>query len=817
MRMRAGQLAGRIAVDLPEFTVHDQTHLDALWGLGGLIAGPDLVLTPPESFVLGGAILLHDLGLAVAAYPGGRDELRSHAEWRDAAAVLMRQQLQRAPTECELRQAGPEILTNADQNVLRLRHATRAATLGQIAWEHSSGQTLYLIAAEDLRVAYGHIIGRIAASHWSSVDELADGLSGPLGALPQMPNDWTVRPLLLACLLRCADAAHLSADRAPLWSRIGRELGVAATSHWDFQEHLLQPQLIGDQLVFTSGTPFTPAAANAWWLCYDALGIADRELRDANALLVARGLPSLLGRSIRGAEAPHRLAELVQVEGWRPVDARIEVSDVARLVARLGGEALYGDSSDFVPLRELIQNAVDAEKARRSLQPTHGAPVVVRICQDEQGAWLEVVDNGIGMSSRVLSGALLDFGRSLWESPELTEVLPGLASSGFEPTGRFGIGFFSVFMWSDRVLVASRSVHAGPEETRVLEFNQGLAQRPLLRDAQGSEMMDEPGTRVRILLNRGPFAPAVPPGNDSRSLDDACRYLCPALDVDLHVDTDDDRQHVIAGGDWLTIDESVLLQRVQRIRDGEHWQGSSLQIIRDSAGVPLARIAFDPWGGGDAVLVAGGLRVSSITKIVGVVCVDHTDAARSEGSVVMPRAQISAWASEQAGMFAGGCEVWDERRVAGLICGLGGNVGPLMVCQHGETSLNLAGIEELCERCDEIVIADPAKDMHAAGQRLELDSWTSSYASDVVVATKENASISALRFDDGRQADDFMSVFDYALATARESMSTSTAPAVVEHIQRIVGQLRTPAVTTDFTEIEVFDVEGECVVVRRAE
>src|ERR1044071_10449113 len=61
-RERASMIAGEIAHDLPEFTVHDVTHLDALWEMADLIAGEGISITPTEAFVLGGAFLIHDLG-----------------------------------------------------------------------------------------------------------------------------------------------------------------------------------------------------------------------------------------------------------------------------------------------------------------------------------------------------------------------------------------------------------------------------------------------------------------------------------------------------------------------------------------------------------------------------------------------------------------------------------------------------------------------------------------------------------------------------------------------------------------------------------
>jgi HSP90 family molecular chaperone len=114
-----------------------------------------------------------------------------------------------------------------------------------------------------------------------------------------------------------------------------------------------------------------------------------------------------------------------------------------------------------VPLRELIQNAADSVRARQALQEGFRGVVEVRVSPD--GREIAVKDDGVGMGVNVLTGALLDFGRSLWESEELSTVLPGLQAVGFRPTGRFGIGFFSVFIWADQVDIVSRARGASAE------------------------------------------------------------------------------------------------------------------------------------------------------------------------------------------------------------------------------------------------------------------------------------------------------------------------------------------------------------------
>ena len=83
-RINIKHLVSRISVDLPDLTIHDISHLDALWDTASLIAGENFQLTPLEGFIFGGAVLLHDAGLCFEAYENGHEGIRNTIQWRDA-------------------------------------------------------------------------------------------------------------------------------------------------------------------------------------------------------------------------------------------------------------------------------------------------------------------------------------------------------------------------------------------------------------------------------------------------------------------------------------------------------------------------------------------------------------------------------------------------------------------------------------------------------------------------------------------------------------------------------------------------------------
>jgi len=86
-RDRAAQLVSRIATDVPGLTVHDISHLDALWDTASSVAEGAVSVNPAEAFVFGASILLHDAAMSLAAYPGGLAEVTATIAWKDAIAT----------------------------------------------------------------------------------------------------------------------------------------------------------------------------------------------------------------------------------------------------------------------------------------------------------------------------------------------------------------------------------------------------------------------------------------------------------------------------------------------------------------------------------------------------------------------------------------------------------------------------------------------------------------------------------------------------------------------------------------------------------
>ncbi len=684
-REHVSVLTDEIPQNLKQLTVHDISHVDALWQVADMIVGPNYPLTPTEAFVLGGAFLLHDLGMALASYPGGTSELEEDPRWRDAAFLAFRRKHGRLPSLTAPLELSPDIRLEATEQLLRLRHAHQAERLATIGYQHTARDSVYfLIDDVELRKTYGPLIGRIAYSHWWSVQELPGQFDKTIGAYPGGPPEWTIDPLKLALILRVSDACHLDARRAPGFLRALRKPTGESERHWRFQEYVQAPFVENRQVVFTATMDTPLEDVDCWWLGYELISLADCELHLADTMLRETGRPPFAAHAVVGANDPARLARQIPTCGWKPIATKLQVNDVAGLVRNLGGRGLYGDNAG-VPLRELIQNARDAVVARRIKEGRERSwgCITVRLLDSGDRHKLEVQDSGLGMSDELLVGPFLDFGTSYWNSALMLHENPGLIAKGFQPQGRFGIGFYSVFIWGEHVKVVTRRPEEGIDATRVIEFRKGLSNRPVLRPADRDERMFDAGTIVHVWLDSratdagGMLAPGPIESflerrqrREAWSLKALCTWLCPALDVDLFSEQDGKREKSVVGSEWETMDPAGLLRRLILHRDDVDSVCTSDQFIkaaanvrdlRDENGQLLGRGAFrsffhhstafveDPLNHA-SVVTAGSFRASHQVGIVGLLLGDPSHASRFAARPVAVDcpAVMTAWATEQA-------------------------------------------------------------------------------------------------------------------------------------------------------------------------
>ncbi|GIG91666.1 HD domain-containing protein [Plantactinospora endophytica] len=717
-RAQVAPLANEIVLSMPMFTDHSIAHIDALWDTASIVCGDDYPLNPAEAFVLGGAFLMHDLGMGLCAYPGGVEQVIADPAYPGLLAIET-ERLQHLEPAADSAEVAAVAQKQALVELLRRRHAERAPQLLRTPFIGSDGSDNYLLPDLSLRLDYGSMIGEIAESHWWDVGRLHE-LDRVQGSRPDHPPAWTVDRLKIACILRLADAAHIDSRRAPSYVHAFRRPSGVAEDHWVFQERLTRPQLDDDRLVYTSTRRFAGAEAPAWWLAYETIQMIDGELRRVDALCADLKRHRFRARSVAGADAPDRLAGYLQTDRWRPIDARIRVTDVDKVVGNLGGEKLYGKRPD-VALRELVANASDATLARSAREGTPPGTVTVILAEEGGSWWLTVADQGIGMLPDTMVSALTDFGFSRWRSADSLTEYPEL--SGFQPTGRFGIGFFSTFMIADQVSVRSLALEEAARDTHVLEFANGVSVRPLLRAAERTEWLRQPGTVVRARLRADPrSADGLFRTTSQRLTYTECLHamvlpMCALARVHIDVQGPDDPVPVrlVNADDWVTISDSELFERVYQRPDDSYGHRLSLEVyrqrfveraekIRDERGEVIGRAMMTSmwegtggagwWVGCESHIYVGGLQSDTLRETMGVFVGSPLTADRLRSFPNANPEQLTGWAESQAERVSRSSRMGStQRQVIGNLARALGAVAPRLPCALSNgTALDEAGL-----------------------------------------------------------------------------------------------------------------------------
>lgn len=712
LRRQAETLVSNIGADLRQYTIHDITHLDALWGVASEIVGPNVDLNPVEGFILGASFLLHDAGMCLAAYPGGLEELKGHRFWLTALRRVSKNS--DAPTEPEVSAAVVE--------VIRAEHANRARDLPNVEWVSPSGARYYLIESTDLRRKFANAIGDVAASHWWSHDRLALDLDRVLPAPPPFPTEWRADLLKIAAILRVADAAHIDERRAPgfAWALRGASLSATSNLHWLFQNRITQPERRDDALYYSSTSDFSPSDADAWWLASDTLRMIDRELRSTDVLLAdLRGAKvRLAARRVANVESTATMVMSIRVQDWIPFDTSIKISDVPGLIRSLGGEALYGDSH-VVPLRELLQNAADAVRLKAGVLPEFKLSdglIEVFVGSDSEGTFLQVTDNGIGMSRDVLGGAFLDFGNSGWSSDPVFLDYPSVDPQKLNMIGKFGIGFFSIFMLGDKVEVATRRFDKGFHDTMVLSFSSGIGRRPILRRAEKSEWMVKGGTSVKVWIRDKSTAETALVGANKTALWGECKRQFPLSDTLIRVWVEG-ALHDLEPIDWRSAEPEVLFKRTSgsdTVTDFIRRYLENMRPIYDKFGEVAGRMFIapghpmffseaSPWIGVQGMVVSRGVYVSSIGGIGGVVESDVMTADRNLAWPKPSKEEFYRWLAEQADLIADmGVPDEEEASCANTIRRLGGDARDLKFIRTKGGFLSMKQLREFVSRSEEL-------------------------------------------------------------------------------------------------------------------
>lgn len=207
---------------------------------------------------------------------------------------------------------------------------------------------------------------------------------------------------------------------------------------------------------------------------------------------------------------------------------KFQTSD--NLIDLLVGQSLYANPD--VAMRELLQNAEDACFMQTLVDLSHIPMINVRFSVVEN--WVEVSDNGLGMSTAVFEESFATVGASKGNSPTLDAILSKAGKSS-RPIGQFGIGILSCFGVADVVEVRTSADDAQPVSVRIRDRR---SEFEVLDDHRRSR-----GTTIRLLLKAdGPM--------HAKQVEDAlARYVRHASHISI--ENTDTGVHGLVPEQWL--------------------------------------------------------------------------------------------------------------------------------------------------------------------------------------------------------------------------------------------------------------------------
>ncbi|GAB2233740.1 hypothetical protein Droror1_Dr00002969 [Drosera rotundifolia] len=184
-----------------------------------------------------------------------------------------------------------------------------------------------------------------------------------------------------------------------------------------------------------------------------------------------------------------------------------EVSRLMDLIVH----SLYSNKEVF--LRELISNASDALDKLRFLSVTDpgllkdAVDLDIRIQTDKDNGIVTITDTGIGMTHQELVDCLGTIAQS--GTAKFLKALKDSKDAGADNNliGQFGVGFYSAFLVSDRVTVATKSPKSDKQYVWEGEAN---ASTYTIREETDPDKLLPRGTRITLFLKRDDKAFAHP-------------------------------------------------------------------------------------------------------------------------------------------------------------------------------------------------------------------------------------------------------------------------------------------------------------------
>lgn len=544
------------------YTKHNIEHVEEMIGILDWLIPDETAeeMTPADWLMVVLGIYFHDLGLLVTEQ---EYEARSDTKFEEFCNDVLFTGDEGTDYRARVERLSPE---NQErflyQEFVRSKHPTRVANwiTGQPS-SHLGGDDSLIDEIGELLNAlprkFRRDLGRVCESH--HLDDLDDYSKYPVSQPYGNSSDETANVHYCCLLLRAADLLHITKDRAPsVLFRLISPKDPVSQREWAKQQAVstVRPKPEGEygdevdhkgtvqvHAYFTDPEGFFGLTSYLQW--------AENELLQTHEW--AKEANERYGVKHR---FPWRKIDKsrIETEGFLQESFQFEL-DQYSILELLTGHTLYNDTS--VVIRELVQNALDATRFQRhKIGDESDYKPQVLIQWDSDARSLSVLDNGTGMTKRIIKDYFLQIGSSRYREAEILEEYPDFSS-----ISRFGIGVLSAFMVADQVQVTTS--HSSEDEARRLTLRSVHGEYLVEVFDKGEEAVEDVvphGTRVDIEVR------------PSAELDDVlsiARRWVAVPECPVYVEIDDDDPVQVGGESPADLLRETLKRQGTEVSDNQ--------------------------------------------------------------------------------------------------------------------------------------------------------------------------------------------------------------------------------------------------------
>lgn len=473
----ACDLSKTIIKYMPEYTLHDETHLfRVLTIMERLIPSVTLnKLSIPELMMLILCAFLHDVGMApeerkIRAWKEDWEndepnefEIEEHNKFSRFRNTFPRKlveinKLRKSDEHAKANLIEDYIITE----YIRTTHALRAREIIANNWADK-------IVYKDKNLT--NELTQLCFSHGHDALTLLDLETNVLCG----DDEYICMPFI-GVILRLSDLLDFDAKRTPsvLFSHLSVRNPVSLRE-WQKNRSIQARVIRQDKIAYTAQCTHPAIEKTINVFC----NLIDKELSDTNNVLSRISddfrddggiykilLPAKVDR--------RKIQPAINIKTNEPLyiyrDASFELSK-EQIIDLLMGTKLYSDTKSA--LRELIQNSIDAclvaQSLCKKLNVLFSPEITVRYYTDGANDIIEVEDNGIGMNQSIIENYYTKVGSSYYKSKEFYD-LKAQTGLTFQPISRFGIGIISCFMVSDTIEVETRKLLDNGDKDASFDF-----------------------------------------------------------------------------------------------------------------------------------------------------------------------------------------------------------------------------------------------------------------------------------------------------------------------------------------------------------